>query len=166
MHFYAEKFLICITNLGSFGLIVAPENKDIITGETHYLPCVAFSSKGRHITITWRRGGREITNHPSNWAIFERNATENGISVLISVLELNCVSAADAMDYTCSATDGRVSQQESFSLNFLCELVLHYAFWYALCSLHMQMGQSLSGNLKRWGLILWHMAPPPPSRVR
>jgi hypothetical protein len=101
---------------------VAPPDQGIVAGGTYYLPCVAFSRSGRAIEITWSADGKQVTGESPKLAIHERNFTKNGTYFLTSLLELSCVSSEDAVEYSCFATDGIESREETFTLHFSCKL--------------------------------------------
>ena len=106
---------------GRVGVVIAPASSDIVADADYYFPCVAFSKNGRPVTITWIIAGEEISNSVNLVHVYEKNGTENGINYLRSVLELSCASVADAVEYTCRATDGLDSSEQSFTLHFTCK---------------------------------------------
>lgn len=97
---------------------MAPADQDIVTGGVYYLPCVAFSKNGGHVVITWRANGSPINGKSSQLAILETNRTQNGVNLLSSILVLSCATPEDALEYTCSATDGMEYEEEAFTLHF------------------------------------------------
>ena len=103
---------------------MAPESRDIVDGGRYFLPCVAFSKQGRAVSITWSVDGKLIGRESSKLSVIERNRTQNDVFLQRSVLELKCASFADALEYTCTATDGIKTSQESFTLRHTCERVL------------------------------------------
>lgn len=105
---------------------MAPADQDIVTGGVYFLPCVAFSRIGRTVEITWSAKGNQITGEVSKHNITERIISQGGIVIFSSILELSCVSLEDAMEYSCTATDGMESKEEIFTLHFSCECNVIY----------------------------------------
>ncbi len=122
---------------------MTPASGDIVAGGVYYLPCVAYSNDGNAITITW--GSARLNGEASKLTTIEKNATQNGIFLLISILELSCASIGDATEYTCSATDGVESSQESFTLRFTCKDSVFTC--YLIKPSRLQSPQSLKTNM-------------------
>ena len=116
-----NSLYICRSDTGNFGLLVAPTDQDIVTGGVYFLACVAFSRIGRAVEITWSANGNRITGEASRHNITEKSLAESGVRIVSSILEISCASLEDAMEYSCSATDGTESKEEKFVLCFSCE---------------------------------------------
>lgn len=100
---------------------MVPADQDIVTGGVYYLPCVAFSKNGKAVIVTWSANGNQIKGESSKLDILENNRTQNGVYLLRSILVLSCATSEDALEYTCSATDGTEYREETFTLHFSSE---------------------------------------------
>lgn len=122
IYIYIYIYVCCANQSGNFGLLVVPDDLDIVKGGLYYLPCVAYSKNNRSVTITWTDvSGTVVNNETSKLRFFEKSIIRDGVYFLRSVLEIGCASVEDATKYTCTATDGIESSQANFTVQFTCE---------------------------------------------
>ena len=97
-------------------LVIVPNDVSVTAGSSIFLTCVA---SGFPLPVfTWQKSNLsepQITNS-SRVAIYEELVSEGGVTFVQSVLEICSVQEADALNYTCSATNKLGTDNATFEL--------------------------------------------------
>ena len=106
-------------------VVLAPGSTTVTYGNTLMVTCLGYGSPPP--TITWRKGGRLLTNESdSQTNVYNSFLAESGVTLSRSVLEICSVNLADEGEYSCSAVNSFGNDSVSFELfvNVQCKLAL------------------------------------------
>ena len=85
-------------------MVLAPVNTTVTLGNDLTVTCLGYGSPPP--TITWRKGGRQLTNESdSETNIYNSLPTESGVILSRSVLEIYNINLVDEGEYSCSAAN-------------------------------------------------------------